>query len=179
MTCNDPLRTLMIQVRSIITELTTPTVDLAKINLLISVLKTSPFYVNPSIALVSSNELIALNNVIVRVSSLPINLTCNTSNSAGPHIAIVRIGMIVYSLVKVSLYREICSSGTSDIGRASVENTTNNAWNKVVGDFTNVVDSATIAIDILSSLIDPPHTQSNSLWAAITSLFKPPPQPAC
>jgi hypothetical protein len=179
MACNDPLRTLMIQVRSIITELTTPTVDLAKINLLISVLKTSPFYVNPSITLTNENELIMLNNVIVRVSSLPIHLTCNTSNSAGPHIAIERFACIVSDLVKVSLYRELCSSGTSDAGRASVQNNTNNAWNKVVGDFTNVVDAANTAIGIISSLIDPPHTQSNSLLAAITSLFKPHPQPAC
>ena len=179
MTCNDPLRTLMIEVRSIFMELTTPTVDLDKINLLISALKTSPFYVNPSIALAATNELIILNNLIVSISSLPIHLTCNTSNSVGPHIAIIRIGCSAAALVKVSLYRELCSRGSSDAGRASVENNTKNTWNKVVGDFTNVVDSATIAIDILSSLIDPPHTQSNSLWAAITSLFKPPPQPAC
>ena len=177
MACNDPLRTLMIQVRSIITELTTPTVDLATINLLISALKTSPFYVNPSIALSNTNELIALNNLIVRVSSLPIHLTCNTSNSAGPHVAIGILGIIAGSLIKVSLYREICSSGTSDAGRASVQNNSNNAWNKVVGDFTNVVDSANTAIGIISSLIDPPPTQSNSLLDAITSLFKPP--PAC
>ena len=179
MACNDPLRTLMIQVRSIITELTTPTVDLAKINLLISVLKTSPFYVNPSIALSASNELILLNNVIVNISSLPIHLTCNTSNSVGPHIAIIRIACSAAALVKMSLYRELCSRGSSDAGRLNVSRQASLIRDQVENGFTTVADSAIKAVELLSSLIDPPHTQSNSMWAAITSLFKPPPQPAC
>ena len=171
MTCNDPLRTLMIQVRSIITELTTPTVDLDKINLLISALKTSPFYVNSSFALSNENELIALNNVIVRVSSLPMHLTCNTSNLAVSHMAIERFAYIVSDLVKVSLYREICSSGSSDAGRLNAFNMTAIAWSDVRNGYTSLTSSATIAIDILSSLIDPPPKQSNSIWAAITSIF--------
>jgi hypothetical protein len=178
MTCTDTLRTLLIQIRSILMELTTPSFDLDKINLLISVLKTSPFYFNTSrIVLCISDELDILNTVIIYISTLPTHLTCNTSNSTGPHIAIRRIAFSVSLLVRVSLCRKLCSSGASDAGRANVERHASLVRTTVENNWTSLTSSAIKAVEILSSMIDPPPTHSNSLWDAITSLFTPP--PAC
>jgi hypothetical protein len=178
---NDMVLDIFIDIQSIFKEFANPCLDWTNINSLLTKFDKSPYKLYPFWMINTGDEIVALNNIIYIITLIPAHLTDAVSLTIGNHHAIKYVSWIVAMVLRIVKNREYCQSGNnSDVysNIQKLESDLADAGHQLKNGFKSLQETLKIANTYLTHVIDPPNTTA-SLWAAITSLFKPHPQPAC